>query len=80
VKPKYAVQRIGMAWTQPWIEAKACGAVGAQDRVCVIHVKIDMGMIVRWRCANTVKFPRPDADFRNAAIISKLRKSAWLLD
>ena len=40
------------------------------------HIDVDMRVVQRRGHANTLEFPYPDADFRCAAIIPELRKTA----
>jgi hypothetical protein len=73
---KETVGRVGIERRQSRIEAEPRPAVGTEDRVRLGHIDVDVRVVLRWGDAYALKFPHPDADFGNAAVVSELRIAA----
>src|SRR3546814_1086268 len=73
---EYAVLRVSVGRRQSRIIAVPCRTVGAEDRVLVTHIDIDVRMIVRRGCTDAIKFPHPDADLRGRAVVFEFRIAA----
>ena len=70
---EHAVRRIGFRRPEPRIEAEPCRTIGAEYRVLLAHVDIDVWVIERRRNADTVEFPDADSDLRDCAVVPELR-------
>src|SRR5689334_5444733 len=64
-----AVRRIGFRRPEPRIEAEPRPAIGAENRVLLAHVDVDVRVIVRRRNAHAVEFPHADSDLRDRAVV-----------
>src|SRR5215831_3292554 len=73
---EHAVRRIRFRGPEPRIEAEPRPAIGAEDRVLLAHVNVDVRVIVRRRNADTVEFPDADSDLRDRAVVPELRIAA----
>jgi hypothetical protein len=73
---KETVGRIGIERCQSRIEAETRPAVGTVDRVRPAHIDVDVRVVLRWGHADTLEFPDPDADFRDASVVPELRMAA----
>jgi len=73
---KQTVWRFGIERCQSRIEAKTRPAVGTEDRVRSAHIDVDVRVVLGWGHADALEFPHPDADFRDAAVVSELRMAA----
>jgi hypothetical protein len=71
-----AVRRVGFQRPESRIEAEARRAIGAENRVLLAHVDVDVRVIVRRRNADTVEFPDADSDLRDRAVVPELRIAA----
>jgi hypothetical protein len=73
---KETVRWVGIERRQSRFEAEPRRAVGTQDRVRLAHIDVDVRVVLRWGLADTHEFLRPDADFRDAAVVLELRITA----
>ena len=73
---KEAVRRFGIERCQSRVEAETRPAVGTEDRVRPAHIDVDVRVVLRWGHADALEFPHPDANFRDAAVVSELRIAA----
>src|SRR3546814_12919386 len=69
---EYAVLRVSVGRRQSRIIAVPCRTVGAEDRVLVTLIAIDVRMIVRRGCTDAIKFTLPDAEPRGTAVVFEL--------
>ena len=68
---EHAVFWIRFSRPQSRIIAVPCRTVGAEDRVVVTHICIDVWMIVRRRYADAAEFSHPDSDLRDRMVVSE---------
>src|SRR5215471_17760749 len=73
---KHALRRIGFRGPKPRIEAEQRSAIGAENRVLLAHVDVDVRVIVRRRNADTVEFPDANSDLRDRVVVPELRIAA----
>ena len=73
---KETVRRFGIERSQSRIEVETRPAVGTEDRVRPTHIDVDVRVVLWWGHADALEFPHPDADFRDAAVVSELRMAA----
>src|SRR6267154_6418597 len=70
---KDAVRRIGIERCQSRIEAEPRRAIGTEDSVRLAHIDVDVRVVLRWGHADALELLHPDADFRDAVVVSEFR-------
>src|SRR5580693_9612746 len=73
---KETVRRVDIERCQSRIETEPRAAVGTEDRVRLAHIDVDVRVVLRWRHADALEFPHPDADFGDAAVVPELQIAA----
>jgi hypothetical protein len=69
---KDAVRRVSIERCQSRIEAEPRAAIGAEDRVRLSHIDVDVRVVVRWGHADALELLHPDADFWDTAVVPEL--------